>query len=173
MGKSSIPDLAAAKSAIPFNGHPIEHPFARSIESYLDSIGKVPNSICRSNDQEAVWSFCTAPGLSLAYRLYKTQAMEVFLHLECAFGFCPEGGEDLVAAMLLREQHSHHFPILFALTEDRLLVAICRSYCAGVTEQHLLLRLDSMITFGVSCRERYVRAELGVHSLPQSWFKAA
>ena len=163
--------IADAKKVNPFQGEPKEHPFAAIVEDFLRSMGIVPEDVRRGVPGETVWSFLTGSGLSIAFRLYKTPPGEVFFHLECAFGRVPEGGEDLISEALLRQQYSHYFPLWFSLGENNLAVLLCRSFCDGITPEHFLLRLDSMLIYGAQMKEHFGKSEYGLQPLPRNWFK--
>ena len=164
--------LAEAAKPMPYIGSLSEHPFALLIMAYLESIG-VGEESKREVSGEIVWSTTLEPGLSVAYRLYKDRNQEVFLHFEVAIGYLPEASEDLIAATLLQEQYNHHFPLFYAITEERLLVILFRTYCDGITAAHALLRIHTIITLGAHSREVFVKPEFGLQPLPSSWFKKA
>lgn len=166
---SKLLTVEEAKRPVPYIGQLVSHPFSEIIKGYLSSIDIDADQIVRENQNEIVWSFCTQ-GVSIAYRLYKDLNKEVFLHLECAWSFIPEGQEDLIATTLLQEHYHHHFPFWLALNSDNLVVALFRSYASGITESHFLLRLDTIIKLGVHCREVFLEAKLGLQPLPKSWF---
>lgn len=158
-----------AAKPVPYIGSLVSHPFAEIVKDYLGSRNIDANQIIRQAKNEVVWSFCIN-GVSVAYRLYKDTHHEVFLHMECAFGFVAKGCEDMLATTLIQEHYHHHYPFWHALNEDRLAVVLFRSYVGGITESHFLLRLDTIIKLGMHCREVYLSAGLGLQPLPKSWF---
>lgn len=162
--------IEEASKPVPYIGHITAHPFAIIIENYLKSIDIDPSQVKREVNEEVIWNFYVK-GVSIAYRLYKDQNKELFLHVECAFGFVPEGCEDMIATTLLQEHYHHHYPFWHALNEDRLAVIMFRSYCDGITESHFLLRLDTIIKMGLHCKDVFVKAGMGVKALPTGWFE--
>lgn len=169
--RNVLVELEKAREPIPFKGDLSSHPFAQIISAYLrEGHGITGQEAGRKAPGEEIWAY-KVNLLSVFYRLYRDSHGEVFYHLECAFGQVPSTCEDHIAVELLKRQQNHFFPFLYSINSESLAIVVCRSFCAGTTESHFLLRLDTIASIAAQVREELMKPEFGLLPLPKKCFR--
>jgi hypothetical protein len=164
-----------AEGPIPFTKEPWEHPFAQLIDEHLLSIGISPDEVKNTEPGILSYAFATNNKICNHFTIYKTPAdQELFVFLQVCLGIIPKDSETKLAYQLLTEIGNNPSPMRFAIDEIKdqnisVVVLQFRCFAAGITSEHLALRLKTILDYGSETSQRLIQ-DYGLLSLPIDWF---
>ena len=137
-----------ASQPIPFIPQITQHRFALRIEEFL-SYWKIPSEQHKTVEEGSVlYRFVINPGLSVMYQLYKNENQEAFFRLEVGIAKIPSNLLPEVAIYLLNNNYHHFYPLWFSIA-DNIVIVECRSYCEGFSEDHFIIRLNTICDYAL------------------------
>jgi hypothetical protein len=122
-----------------------EHPFVDIIDKFLIQHGITLKPVKEANS--IYWSFFCNPGLSVWFSLYVDEADEVFVHLDVSFGRI-KSRDSGAALLFMQKNFDHHYPLWFAIDDSGCISLKFRCYSDGVSAEHLLIRLQTIMILG-------------------------